>query len=45
MEGVGVACARRVHQSVVRRDLTCFIGGHSGVQVVFLFLRAQINWR
>ena len=45
MEGVSVVCARSAHQSVVRRDLTCFIGGHSGVPVVLLFLRAQINWR
>ena len=44
MEGVGVVCARSAHQSVLRRDLTCFMGGHSGVPVVLLFLRAQINW-
>ena len=41
MEGVSVVCARSAHQSVVRRDLTCFMGGHSGVPVVLLFLRAQ----
>jgi hypothetical protein len=45
MEGVGVVCARNAHQSVVLRNLTCFIGGHSGVPVVILFLRTQINWR
>ena len=44
MEGVGVVCARSAHQRVVRRDLTCFIGGHGGVPVVLLFLRTQINW-
>ena len=43
MEGVSVVCARSAHQSVVRRDLTCLMGGHSGVPVVLLFLRAQIN--
>ena len=42
MEGVGVVCVRSAHQSVVRRDLT-FLSGHSGVPVVLLFLRAQIN--
>jgi hypothetical protein len=44
-EGVGVVCARSAHQSVARRALACFIGGHSGVPVVFLFLRARINRR
>jgi hypothetical protein len=29
MEGVSVVCARNAHQSVVLRDLTCFMGGHS----------------
>ena len=29
-EGVGVVCARSAHQSVARRALACFIGGHSG---------------
>ncbi len=43
MEGVSVVCARNAHQSVVLRDLTCFMGGHSGVPVVLPFLRAQIN--
>ena len=43
MEDVSVVCARSAHQSVVRRDLTCFMGGHGGVPVVLLFLRAQIN--
>jgi hypothetical protein len=31
--------------SVARRALACLIGGHSGVPVVFLFLRARINRR
>ncbi len=38
MEGVGVVCARSTHQCVVHRDLTCFIGGHSGVPVVLVVL-------
>jgi hypothetical protein len=28
-------CARGAHQSVARRALACFIGGHSGVPVAF----------
>ncbi len=44
-KGVRVVCAKNAHQSVARRALACFIGGHSGVPVVFLFLRARINRR
>ena len=44
-EGVGVVCARSLYQSVACRALACFTGGHSGLPVVLLFLRARINWR